>query len=345
MDPSSSRFAQATRDGDPPSTSSNQSSVDEFTQFKGQTEYQILILQRLIQEMRNSSRVIKEQMEVAARDHDAAKAAMKTIETRLAQLQKVVAMQTDNGTKLKRDVDQKTAEQKNVSEQLQKDFSELKENITSMNNAIAELRTSRGASGGASNAVIPENLTQMFDALERQLGMYDVRIAEMDLRFLVLETTSYNGCLIWRIPDYERRKEDAKRGRTLSLYSQPFYTSRYGYKMCARIYLNGDGMGKGTHISLFFVVMKGDYDALLPWPFRQKVTLMLMDQSNNRRHLSDTFRPDPTSSSFKRPTSDMNIASGCPLFVAHTVVDSSDYAKDDTLFIRIIVDTADLENF
>jgi len=30
-------------------------------------------------------------------------------------------------------------------------------------------------------------------------------------------------------------------------------------------------MGKGTHVSLFFVVMKGDYDALLPWPFRHKV--------------------------------------------------------------------------
>lgn len=37
------------------------------------------------------------------------------------------------------------------------------------------------------------------------------------------------------------------------------------------MYLNGDGTGKGTHLSLFFVVMKGDYDALLPWPFRHKV--------------------------------------------------------------------------
>ena len=44
-----------------------------------------------------------------------------------------------------------------------------------------------------------------------------------------------------------------------------------GYKMCARIYLNGDGMGKGTHVSLFFVIMRGQYDALLKWPFRQKV--------------------------------------------------------------------------
>uniref|UniRef100_H2YBM5 MATH domain-containing protein n=1 Tax=Ciona savignyi TaxID=51511 RepID=H2YBM5_CIOSA len=142
--------------------------------------------------------------------------------------------------------------------------------------------------------------------------MYDVRIADMDQRFQVLETTSYNGSFVWKIRDFSRRKREAVSGRTLSLYSQPFYTSRYGYKICARVYLNGDGMGfrrrvrsnlaiahvimtatlpihrhitsidyffhsgKGTHMSLFFVVMKGEYDALLPWPFRQKVTLMLL---------------------------------------------------------------------
>lgn len=53
--------------------------------------------------------------------------------------------------------------------------------------------------------------------------------------------------------------------------SPAFYTSRYGYKMCLRVYLNGDGTGRGTHLSLFFVVMKGPNDALLRWPFNQKV--------------------------------------------------------------------------
>lgn len=50
-----------------------------------------------------------------------------------------------------------------------------------------------------------------------------------------------------------------------------FYTSKYGYKMCLRIYLNGDGTGRGSHLSLFFVVMRGLSDALLKWPFNQKV--------------------------------------------------------------------------
>ena len=66
---------------------------------------------------------------------------------------------------------------------------------------------------------------------ERQLAIYDVRMAEMDLRFQCLETANYEGVLIWKICDYRRRKREAMHGKTLSLYSQPFYTSRYGYKM------------------------------------------------------------------------------------------------------------------
>lgn len=45
--------------------------------------------------------------------------------------------------------------------------------------------------------------------------------------------------------------------------------------MCLRIYLNGDGTGRGTHLSLFFVVMRGHSDALLKWPFNQKVSLVV----------------------------------------------------------------------
>jgi TNF receptor-associated factor 3 len=177
---------------------------------------------------------------------------------------------------------------------------------------------------------------------EKQMAIQDIRLAELDLRFQVLETASYDGILMWKIRDYSRRKEEAKSGRTLSLYSQPFYTSRTGYKMCARVYLNGDGMGKGTHLSLFFVVMRGEFDALLPWPFQQKVSLMLLDQDTSRRHVCDTFQPDTTSSSFKRPTTEMNVATGCPLFISHSVLETKTYLKEDTIFIKVKVDTSNI---
>ena len=179
---------------------------------------------------------------------------------------------------------------------------------------------------------------------EKQLAIQDIRLAELDLRFQVLETADYDGILMWKIKDYSRRKQEAIAGRTLSLYSQPFYTGRYGYKMCARVYLNGDGMGRGTHLSLFFVVMKGEFDALLPWPFQHKVTLMLLDQQDRRRNISDTFQPDRTSSSFIRPTSEMNIATGCPLFVSHTVLETNTYLKDDTIFIKVKTEMPTVSN-
>ncbi|KAJ7372383.1 hypothetical protein OS493_019833 [Desmophyllum pertusum] len=133
-------------------------------------------------------------------------------------------------------------------------------------------------------------------------------LADLEENVRQQEFTSYDGQVLWKISDYARRRNDAVTGQQVSFYSPCFYTSRYGYKMCARLYLNGDGMGRGTHISMFFVVMRGQYDALLRWPFRQKVTFMLLDQ-DNVEHVSDAFRPDPSSSSFQRPRRETNIAS------------------------------------
>ena len=101
--------------------------------------------------------------------------------------------------------------------------------------------------------------------------------------------------------------------------------------------MNGDGFGKNTHISLFFVVMKGEYDALLPWPFQKKITMMLLDQ-NNAEHNIDAFRSDPESSSFQRPTNNMNVASGSPLFMALADLNNRTYIKDDAMFVKLIVD-------
>ncbi|XP_072545908.1 TNF receptor-associated factor 3 [Salminus brasiliensis] len=210
--------------------------------------------------------------------------------------------------------------------------------VESMRSVVASLDSTRSGPGTHTLASLETQLSRH----DEMLSVHDIRLADMDLKLQVLETASFNGTLIWKIRDYKRRKAEAVASKTLSLYSQPFYTGYFGYKMCARVYLNGDGMGKGTHLSLFFVVMRGEYDALLPWPFKQKVTLMLMDQGPTRKHLGDAFKPDPNSSSFRRPTGEMNIASGCPLFVAQTVLENGTYIKDDTIFIKVTVDTSDL---
>ncbi|KFW04030.1 TNF receptor-associated factor 2, partial [Fulmarus glacialis] len=175
--------------------------------------------------------------------------------------------------------------------------------------------------------------------LHRSLMQKDAGLSSLHKSLLFSEQASYDGVFLWKITDVGRKLQDSVTGRTVSLYSPAFYTAKYGYKVCLRVYLNGDGTGKGTHVSLFFVVMRGDYDALLPWPFRHKVTFMLLDQ-NNREHIIDAFRPDLTSASFQRPVNDMNVASGCPMFLPLSKLQSPKYAyvKEDTLFLKCIIE-------
>lgn len=232
-----------------------------------------------------------------------------------------------------------------VQQRMTSDLNIARENVRKLKDRLDRLIAAEESGGGAT-AVGTVEIPDPFADLQqqtRQLGLQEARLSELDIRFQILETLNYEGVLIWKITNYRRRKQDAVSGTAVSIYSSPFFTSRYGYKMCSRAYLNGDGMGKGTHFSIFFVVMQGEYDALLSWPFRQKVTFMILDQNGNRRHLSDSFRPDPDSSSFKRPLAEMNIASGCPLFVSHSILESSDnYIKDDCLFVKVMVDITGL---
>ena len=185
-----------------------------------------------------------------------------------------------------------------------------------------------------------DRLRSRMDQVDESLALNTVKIADMESqRAPRAQQTihSYNGTLLWKIDGYQRKRRDAINGVKAALYSHPFYSAQYGYKMCAKIYMNGDGFGKGSHLSLFFVVMKGDYDALQTWPFQKKITMMLLDQGNGD-HVIDAFYSDPQSSSFQRPKSDMNIASGSPLFMPLDSLSNRLYIKDDVMFVKIIVE-------
>ncbi len=137
---------------------------------------------------------------------------------------------------------------------------------------------------------------------------------------------------------------DAQSERQTSIYSPPFYSSPTGYKMRARLYLHGDGNARRTHMSLFFILMRNEYDATLKFPFHYKIAFCLYDQTPNQRHIIDSFRPDMKSNSFQRPRSEMNIASGIPKFFPLAMIqqEGNPYVRDDIMFIKVMVDFGDM---
>ncbi|CAF1368354.1 unnamed protein product [Rotaria sp. Silwood1] len=181
------------------------------------------------------------------------------------------------------------------------------------------------------------------DGLKPNQDVLNQDVASLKQKLDDMQFVSYDGTLLWKIPNFSSRMADAQSERQTSIYSPPFYSSPTGYKMRGRLYLNGDGNARRTHMSLFFVLMRSEYDAILKFPFNYKVTFCLYDQTPAQRHIIDSFRPDVKSNSFQRPRSEMNIASGIPKFCSLSTIqqEGNAYVRDDTMFIKIMVDFAD----
>lgn len=181
---------------------------------------------------------------------------------------------------------------------------------------------------------------------KKALMIAQVSIVQLEDKMLSLERGSSNGSLIWKITGMKRKIEEAQKNKSKSIYSPCFYSHSNGYKLSVRLFLNGNDSFFGRSLSIFIVIMKGEFDQLLKWPFKQKVTFMLIDQINNdfREHIIESFKPDINSESFKRPISNMNTASGIPMFCSLSKVHSAEhgYIKDDCMFIKTTIETHDL---
>ena len=163
-------------------------------------------------------------------------------------------------------------------------------------------------------------------------------LCDLDLRFQLHENSTLDGHLIWKINDFENRTNDAIVGKIRALHSAPCFTEKYGYKFCLRLYVHGDGMGRGTHLSLFLVIMKSEYDDILQWPFQKKIKFRLINQKDQSKDHVEQMTPSKDSSSFQKPTKDMNIASGCPLFISLDRLEPEGFLKNGNLFLEVKVE-------
>ena len=68
-------------------------------------------------------------------------------------------------------------------------------------------------------------------------------------------------------------------------WSTPFYTGPHGYKLRLRVDANGGGSGKGTHVSVYVRLMKGENDDILTWPFKCDITIRLLNWREDKGHV------------------------------------------------------------
>ncbi len=214
-----------------------------------------------------------------------------------------------------------------------------RETLDRINSELEQLLNTEFRKTGEEIAELTRGVTEIEKAIRKQKADYEDR----DFRLSLLENGNHEGFMTWRIPQFSQRMADAQSGRYTSIFSLPFFTGRYGFKMCLRLYILGDGAGKNTHMSMLFHIMKGEFDNIQVWPFTHRVTFKLINQRGGRDIL-DGFEPDPLGSSFSKPKSDMNRAVGCTKFVSHSDLKNGGYIVEDTVFIKCNIDMSSVRN-
>ena len=84
--------------------------------------------------------------------------------------------------------------------------------------------------------------------------------------------------------------------------------------------------------------MKGEYDAVLAWPFSKKVRLTLIDQQDGgdkRENVSYLINPEAGPARFCRPEGKENEGWGYSHYISHEQLKSRRYIVDDTLFLQV----------
>ena len=122
-------------------------------------------------------------------------------------------------------------------------------------------------------------MAQMILDLQKQVADLSVMVEAQAHTTSTLESTLYpcTGQFTWRIDDIRTKIKAAETGdsEALVIYSPSFYSFESGYKICLCVYPSGDN--NQGFLSLYFVLMKGQFDEVLPWPFQKRVILSLLN--------------------------------------------------------------------
>ena len=112
--------------------------------------------------------------------------------------------------------------------------------------------------------------------------------------------------------------------------SPPYYTHIGGYKFCLEVYPNGDGSGKGTHLSVYVRLMEREHDDdELEWPFEGWMTVKLLNQKTDDHHYRRKFVFNGQANRI-----------GFTVFISHTdlsysATTNTEYLQDDCLRMRV----------
>ena len=214
---------------------------------------------------------------------------------------------------------------------------QLDETRVQLKETQAELKLTKDQVQETQNTT--RNLVVKLDMLQRHFGLK-----------LSTDKEDGNTRYVWKIDKFSDILRQAKAGEKETIESDPFYTACYGYKLKVSViphvggyftYLRGR-RPRSPYLSVSILLMEGEYDNLLPWPFRKKITLI--DQHEDLKHRNNVVdylsarRHLPFGKLFLERPGKGNLCKGeIPSFISHEVLQTRRYIVNDTVFLQVDV--------
>ena len=162
---------------------------------------------------------------------------------------------------------------------------------------------------------------------------------------------------IWKIKSFRKRFSKSWHSVKEEMESDPFYTGRYGYKLKVFAQWVSDFVFPGSYAHLMdedfltgIVLMEGEYDDMLPWPFNKKIKFPIIDQNKDlkeRKNMTkDLSSRSPECSNdmifSERPGEKMKEVKSKPRVLTWTtLLQTRRYIVNDTLFLQVDVEPND----
>ena len=157
-----------------------------------------------------------------------------------------------------------------------------------------------------------------------------------------------NTRFVWKITSFSERSRQAKEGVKKKIESNSFYTGCYGYKLKVIAYARSTFLFQDPFISIGIVLMEGEYDDMLPWPFSKKITFTIIDQNEDLKERQNyTGYLCPSKQQFpgqvreifsERPGGNkMALEVMLWPFISYKVLKTRQYIVNDTLFLQVDV--------
>ena len=166
--------------------------------------------------------------------------------------------------------------------------------------------------------------TEKLDSLQKQVQ--ELTVANSTLRMKVDEQSKTiarlneeSSSFVWRVTGFWEILRQAKNECNKRIKSVPFYAGRQGYKLRLCIEPDGNQSLRNRYLSVYILLMKGSFDSMLPWPFRQKVTFTLIDQNDQLSSGSNVVITSlNVTFSTERPVADeVDESQGITRFISH----------------------------